>query len=118
MSVSVRGVVAVDNVAGALATSADRDAGAAIGEHGPVVVEGDVTALLKLEVFVEGDESLRHLADRDHVGAVGVDLGGDECFGAVGEGDHHDDRRDANDHAKQREDTAHLVGPQGLQRKL
>ena len=108
-------MVSVDNAAGDVAPRANRDAGAACGDHGAVVVEGDVAPLLKFKVFVNGDERLRHLADGDYVSAVGIDLGGDEFFGSVGERDDHDDGGDADDDAEQREDAAHLVGPEGLQ---
>ena len=100
------------------ASRAHGDAQPALGEDGPVVVEGDVAAFLEGKVLFDGDESLRHLADGDDAGAVGIDLGGDEVLCAVGERDHHDDRGHADDDAEQREDAAHLVGPEGLQGEL
>ena len=94
------------------ARGADRDAGTAFIQDGPVIVDGDISALLKIEILIDGDEGLRHFADRDHARAVGIDLGGHKCFCAVGQRHHHDHGGHANDHPQQREDGPHLIGPQ------
>ena len=89
-----------------------RYAGGAIGEDGFVIVEGDVFPLLEREILVHGDEGLRHFADRHHVRAIGLDLAGHKPLGPVGQGDDRDHGCNPDDHAQQREDRAHLVGPQ------
>ncbi len=97
---------------------ANGDAAAAAVKNGAIVVVGDVFALLKLHILVDGHEGLRHLADGDDRSAVRVDLGGDELLGAVGERDHHDDRRHADNDAEQREDGAQFTAPQRLEREF
>ena len=103
---------------GAGALRAHGNAGFAIGKDRPVIVVGDVFALLKLDILFDRDEGLRHPADGDHRRAIGVDLRRDKLLGAVGQRDHHDDRSHADDDPEQREDAAHLVGPQRLQREF
>jgi len=46
----------------------------AIGQDGPVVVVTNVFALLEGEIFLNGDEGLRHFGDGHYAGAVGVDF--------------------------------------------
>ena len=80
-----------------------------------VVVKEQVFALGVLHVVVWIGGEGRGSGDGEGVGTVGGELGHDEEVGAVDEGDHGDDGRDANDDAEQREDTAELVGPEGLE---
>jgi len=71
-----------------------------------------------LEVLFGGEDHARHAAHGKDIRAIGDDLGGDIGICAVDQRDDHDDRGHAHDYAEQREDGAHLAGPQGLQREF
>jgi len=100
------------HVSGAISLNrAYRGTIAASLEHGAVVLHGQVLALHAFHVLIEVGDDGRHLTDNENVRPQIEDLLRHIAVDAVDEGNDGDDRRDADDHAQQREDRAQLIGP-------
>ena len=110
------GLREVDDLADGRLERANLRAGRALGLHGAELLQRDDLALLVLQVLLVAGGESRFLRDGEDVRALVVDLGGNVDVRAVDQRDDGDDRRNADDHANEREHGAHLVGPERLQR--
>ena len=112
------GVAVVHHVGAAVQQRAHFLAVGAALQDRLVVLIADNLALLKLEVIVRAHDDRRHPRDRENIRPVAGKFGAEVVVGGVGQGDDHNHRGNAHDHADNGQHRAQLVGPQRLHREF